>query len=378
MKPNSTDGVVCICLLTVLISLAFGKTEAQEAGPQAENAAPALFTLRNESKLAMLVEHGGNENTEAAVMGGLQWIAGQQRADGSWSLFDDEAGRDNRVAATGLALLALQGAGNTHRAGTFQQEVDLGWKWLLTQQNAQGEFSWPPARLAHHRMYAHALGALAVADVYAMTLDPIFRQPSQLAVDYAEFAQAPMLGGWRYTPKTDSDTSVTGWFVSGIYVASLASLSVPDSVTSNARNYLDTVELLGGAAFPYQKGRTPTVTMSAVGLLCRQYLGRKAGSEPVDVTLTSNEMQFDKQEPNSYYWYYAAQFLRNQGGPAWQRWNKKMGVDLPSIQVSRGPQAGSWSPEQDEWGVGGGRLFTTCLCVLTLETYYRYPAVSLD
>jgi hypothetical protein len=87
-----------------------------------------------------------------------------------------------------------------------------------------------------------------------------------------------------------------------------------------------------------------------------------------------------------YYYYYATQVVRFHGGDAWQTWNegpkaedgsRKGGVQdwLISLQDRGTQNRGSWEKEVGREGRIGtycGRLGTTCLCLLTLEVYYRY------
>jgi hypothetical protein len=45
---------------------------------------------------------------------------------------------------------------------------------------------------------------------------------------------------------------------------------------------------------------------------------------------------------------------------------------LIETQVKDGDAAGSWKPTGDRGAGPGGRLYQTCLSVMTLEVYYRY------
>ena len=154
--------------------------------------------------------------TEDAVNLGLKWLQRNQQPNGSWSMtgrYSDGGISENRTAATAMALLAFQGAGNTHQSGEYQKEVEKGIKYLIGQQGRDG-FMAKNAR-GHEKMYAQAQATIALCELYAMTKDSWLRPRAQLAVDYAESAQSNE-GGWRYEPRMDSDTSVTGWFVLGL------------------------------------------------------------------------------------------------------------------------------------------------------------------
>ena len=120
--------------------------------------------------------------------------------------------------------------------------------------------------------------------------------------------------------------------------------------------------------------------MTAEGLLCRQYLGWDRNA---DRLLAGAEVLLDhpisKSDRDVYYWYYATQVLHNMEGEMWERWNEHLSTTLPAMQDKKGVEAGSWSPTRDAHGESGGRLYTTCLSLYMLETYYRHlPIYSLD
>ena len=45
------------------------------------------------------------------------------------------------------------------------------------------------------------------------------------------------------------------------------------------------------------------------------------------------------------------------------------------MQRRAGCEDGSWDPV-GEWGAAGGRVYSTAICAMTLEVYYRYLRVS--
>ena len=59
---------------------------------------------------------------------------------------------------------------------------------------------------------------IAVCELYGMTKDSQLRTAAERSVDYAVRTQDE-LGGWRYQPGYDSDTSVSGWFMMGLQSA---------------------------------------------------------------------------------------------------------------------------------------------------------------
>ncbi len=325
-------------------------------------------------KRGLLTRYGGTALTQEAVTHALEWLKRNQRRDGSWSLQGPYVGgaySENKVAATAMALIAFQGDGHTPEQGEYKEQVRNGWRFLLPQQNRDGSFS--REGLDQERAYSQGLAMIALCEIYGMTKSSAFRGPAQRAVDYAVDIQSAE-GGWRYQPRIDSDTSVTGWYVMGLQSALMAGLDVPSPTLQRVSAFLDTVALDSGALYKYQpvrQGYSPAMTAEA--LLCREYLGwgRKdprllRGAQH----LLNNPI--DWEERDVYYWYYATQVLHHLEGEHWVQWNSTMREVIPTNQVKFGKEAGSWDPTGDRWGPHGGRLYVTCLSTYMLEVYYRH------
>jgi hypothetical protein len=360
-------------------------------GPQKIEGAPIGLALKGRqigSKNVLLGKYGGSAKTEAAVEAGLAWLAKQQRPEGYWSLAgpykDGAETGENVVAATAMALLAFQGHGDTHRDGMYAKNVARGWSALLKLQRKDGLFSGPMASI-NELLYAHAQATIAVCELYGMTQDSAYRGPAERAIAYAVDVQDKKYGGWRYKPREDSDTSVTGWFVMALQSARMARLKVPDTALKRASAYLDLAELDGGRRYGYWLSQQSSHAVTAEGLLCRQYLGWRQDDERlVDGVSALNKVpieygeldpQFERvvrsTEQDVYYWYYATQAAHHMEGKIWDDWNKVMREQVPAHQIKKGPEAGSWSPLGDKWGTSG-RLYVTCLSIYILEVYYRH------
>jgi hypothetical protein len=346
--------------------------------------APAIglaLTGRQEgSKKSLLAAYGGTATTEASVRDGLLWLKKQQKEDGTWSLmgpYSNGGYAENRVAATAMALLAFQGAGHTHQGkGEFQPVVAKAWKALLAMQNADGEFQGEAAY--NQKTYGQAQASIAVCEAYGMTKDKSFQGPAQKAVNYALFSQSPQ-GGWRYSPKEDADTSVTGWYVMALQSAMMAGLDVPSPTFDKINGFLDSVGSENQSKYAYMPGQDYRLSMTAEGLLCREYLGWKHNDERLRSGvnyLLANPIDYNSSEShqNVYYWYYATQTLHHMDGDDWDKWNKVMRQAVPTHQIKSGAEKGSWAPSSgDSHGAGaGGRLYTTCLSIYMLEVYYRH------
>ena len=329
----------------------------------------ALAGRSHAKKLRLLKKHGGTKQTDKAVQLGLEWLARKQQPDGNWSFrgpFSDGYAMDFGGAATAMAMLAFQGDGNTHRAGKYKKVVADGWRALAKLQTPSGDFNWTNG-------YDHALASIAICELYGMSRDRELRPAAQSAIDCIVESQDVRLGGWRYAPRTDSDTSVTGWFVMALQSGKMAELNVPRSTLEAATRYLDSAAVNDGSQYAYTPRGSGSLSMTAEGLLCRQYLGWKRDDARMQSganILGANTIDFAR--PNVYYWYYATQVMHHLGGAPWDKWNTVVRTELPKQQVRGGPEVGSWSCHGPH---NAGRLYTTCMCIYMLEVYYRHMPI---
>lgn len=349
----------------------------------------------------LLSKYGGNKLTEETVTLGLKWLVKQQKKDGSWSLLgpyeDGIRSIDNAPAATALALLAFQGAGNTRTMGEHSAVVKRAWTWLLNQQNADGSFA-PAERASEALFYTQAICVIALCESIAMEkrVNADVKYKAQKAVQFLLENQNQKSGGWKYEPQTSSDLSVTGWCVVALKTAETAGIEIPQDVYDWISSFLDSISYDDGAGYVYQlvnqkiAEKEKRTSMTATGLLCREYLGTPP-NDPVllkgAATLVEDENLFhfpeteeEKKEffHNAYGWYSTSMALKGLGpyNKYWRRWNATLSKELPKQQEPKGSkEAGSWDPQYDEYSFGGGRLYVTCLSILCLEVYYRHLSI---
>jgi hypothetical protein len=353
--------------------------------PKPSDSIPIAFSARTpEARREAVQRLGGTEQSEAAVERGLQWLAAHQFAAGHWSIHELSCDHEQCIglgtypadtAATGLALLSFLGVGQTHLEGQYQSEVGRGLTWLTQQQQPNGSLAGPPSEFA--QFYSHGIATIALCEAYGMSQDSKLRSAAQRAIDFIVQSQHPTLGGWRYQPNQESDTSVSGWQLMALRSAQMAGLKVPLNTFAAVSDWLEVVEdeTLPGR-FRYHPTRPVTEAMTAEGLLMRQYLGSPATNVSLQQGAAWLVQRLPRTDaPNAYYWYYATQVMFHLQGPHWQTWNATTRDLLVNTQQTEGPAAGSWDPERpvkDAWGRSGGRLYVTCLHLLMLEVYYRH------
>jgi hypothetical protein len=350
---------------------------AQRKGAAGKSQGPVLAGLldgRGQEARAKLVKSGGGtKESEDAVELGLSWLARHQRPDGSWSFQhgpDDPGMLDCPTGATGLALLAFLGAGNTHMKGEYRSHVNLGLSYLVSQMQIDEKGGWLQGT-GQATMYVQGIGAIALCEAYSMTKDPALQRPAQAAIDFIVNAQDSDGGGWRYQIPQAGDTSVVGWQVMALQSAKIAELNVPPRVLTGVTKFLKSVEAGGGGLYGYTHSGSVRNSTTAVGLLCRMYLGRDLAHRGMSRGI-ANLSKWGPNVSDMYYSYYATQVMHHAGGSSWREWNSKMRDQVVRGQTRVGNSAGSWITDRSHGSNRGGRLYTTCLSILTLEVYYRH------
>ncbi len=346
----------------------------------------AMDSRSEKMKKKLLRELGGNSASEAAVTEALKWLSLHQTRAGSWTfahnlVCNNACGNgceENRTeaynAATAMALLPFLGAGQTHKSGDFQAVVRRGLQFLIRNGKPGTKSGLPVLNLAESdgNMYSHGLATIALSEAYAMTEDPTLAVPTQAALNYIVAAQCRD-GGWRYgfQDARGGDTSVVGWQVMALKSGYMGHLIVPPQTIQGSLLFLDKVQSKGGAWYGYDKPETrlrPATT--AVGLLCRMYTGwdknHPALQEGVQGLAKTGVIKGD-----IYYNYYAAQVLRQTGGPEWEKFNTELRDWLVASQAQEGGAKGSWYFPSGHVS-GAGRLCVTSFATMILEVYYRH------
>ena len=328
-------------------------------------------------------KYGATGASEQAVENALRWLAEHQRDDGSWSFnltLDPCGGRCSHskksgdtptpsTGATGLALLAFLGAGYTHQSGKYADTVRRG-IYYLRSVAAESEFGYD---WQQGSMYGHGIALLALGEALAMTenegkYDSDLMRLVERGSYFTCTAQHPS-GSWGYNPGSPGDTTLTGWQVLSLVGAKRCGIDLRTTTLPRAKEFLLSVKHEHSYDFGYRKPE-PEQTTTAIGLLLMMYLGQTPGYTPFDNAV----YELADRGPtltNVYHDYYATMALHHLRHPEWDKWNTKLRDHLVRTQANSGHESGSWH-FKDRWGDVGGRLYTTAMCTLTLEVYYRY------
>ena len=322
---------------------------------------------------------GGSGRGEDAVMRALRWLKENQGADGSWVKADGNPG----PAMAGLALLCFLAHGETPASPEFGATVEKAMKYIVSKQNAKGSFSGNP--------YEHGICTYAIAEGFGLTKIMALKEAMEKGIQVVIDGQQTGGGyNYNYEKKERWDLSVAGWQFQAMKAAKMAGSSNPrleDAIASG-------IKFLRNTAHQPTKGfgyasPSSSPSMTGAGTLCLQLLGKPDCPEvrsglkwmeetkhPIfDVTwakedatpaLGADKGKREKGKNPVYAWYYITQAKFQKGESDWKEWNPKFTTALVRNQIIEG-KLGHWDN-----GDHGAKVYTTALCTLMLEVYYRY------
>lgn len=309
----------------------------------------------------------------------LEWLMRQQTRAGLWTFryehpegnAAEESVDRSTIRSTSIALLAMFGAGKSHRDGRWQNEIEAGLTYVMSE--ARVDAKGIDFRGACGDVVSHALATMLLCEAYEMTSDPRLEVPSQKGVTFLESLQFPETGGWGVVGDEGSQVFATAWCVMALQSAKRARLHVDPQTSRLVEKFLAARQTEGGAFFGTVKpGKEPKAT--AAGLLCRCLLG----CDSKDAALIKGAEYL--AEPGTIgddleTRFFAQQVFIHVGGDIWRKCNRASRDLIIAAQDRDEKHLGSWVFEKDATATTRGRLWHTALSTLTLEVYYRYLTV---
>ncbi|MCX7431103.1 MAG: terpene cyclase/mutase family protein [Planctomycetia bacterium] len=274
---------------------------------------------------------------EAAVDRALEYLATNQKPDGSWP---QAVSPQPNTGIDSLCLLAFMGRGHVPDRGPYRETVGRAIDGLLNARQPTGLLVRKGGN-SHGPMYEHALATLALIEASGWTSREGLPETCQQAVDVIVAAQNKE-GGWRYQPQPrDADLSVTVMQVVALRAAQNARLRVPQKTLEQARAYVKKCAKPKGG-FAYQPGQGVKDAQSAAGALCLQLLG---DYDDPDVKLALESLQ-----AHDY------------------KWHPRVRSQLLETQNADG----SWPGWGEERLNGPAKCYSTAMAAITLEVYMHY------
>ena len=360
----------------------FGKGTGNGAGLGTGGGIGKLFGLIPENmrkrcskddRLQRLAENGGTKQCEDAVLKGLRWLKTNQQADGSWD-------GQSKVAMTGLALLAYFGHCETPASQEFGESCMKAIVYLVNI-GVKNDGRMADNYTANHWSYEHAIAtyALGEATTFCREIKQEVPNLSEVTEKAGQFIinNQNKNGGWAYAYAYENphvDVSIVGWQVQALKACSHTPIKYKgmNSCINKALDYIGACQNRDGAfgyTGPPPVGGKVHCPLTGVGMLCHQMWGkgngsdiRKAAKYPLETTT------FDfKKGANLYAHYYESQAMMQRGGEEWRKYNALIRDQLLANQE----QDGSWKVPPGSPHITN-TVFSTCLCSLMLEVYYRF------
>ncbi len=343
---------------------------------------------------------GGTLKTEDAVLAALRWLREHQNPDGSWGE------PPIQTSMTGLALLCFLGHGEDDLSEEFGETVRKAIIWLISRQDDDGFFTKVgPVPPEGKWVYQHGIATYAMAEAYGVTGLEDLRPVVAKAVRRICEGQTPE-GGWYYayqkvlkdgSPWRGGDTSISGWQIQALTAAWYAGIRFSNDMLSEARRRAigDIKSRFGSdVGFGYigtdpgeRRTAKENYSTTAVGTLCLQFLGEhdcrevKGGLHLMRRYSCTWTKTAGGEFGPVYGWYYVTQAMYQatddpRDNVYWKYWNPLCSTMLVERQRPDGHwdyptgAAGSW---EDTCFKGTNKaIYTTAMCCLMLEVYYRY------
>lgn len=348
---------------------------------------------------------GGSGEGQQSLSRGLAWLAKVQNSDGSWG---DRGGP--KPALTALAVLAFLAHGDIPSSPRYGDTVTRGIGRLVAYANDPRENG--GVKCDPHQ-YGHSIVAYALSEAAAMTKIPMVVEAMDKTIKVVVDGMNSK-GGYHYNYSYDkerpnSDLSYGGWNYQALKAAFAAGSTVPKlsealdkSIVGIKQNYNKE-----GKYFFYETkapSKAAAATLTPVGVLCLQLLGDGKSKEAKDgldylvkdrngalmdmnwkVRGVRNEREYGWC---IYAWYYQTQVLFQAGegrkdDTNWRKWR----LSFEKALVSEQNPEGYWESPTEKYNQSNSfkesgssslespmclRVYSTALCSLMLEVYYRF------
>ncbi len=303
---------------------------------------------------------------------GLSWLAEHQMESGDWGGQPASHGRgSNGAAITGMGVMVFLASGEDPNFGKYSQNLRAAVRSMITAQDGATGY-------LGNSMYHHGFGMLGLSEVYGVLDEDTLwvgteneRRRSigealELAVRCAVTAQKNnSWGGWRYSPSdNNSDTSVAGAVLMGLFAARNAGVKVPDECIDKAIEYFRKMtSSQGGVGYSGSSGgSTARKNLQAIASLVYAVGRRKDLKESQAVfRQTAGNIQYSPTSYPFYFRYYMAQALFQGDFAAWDKWNTQTIRQLKAMQSDDGSFPSSYGP-----------AYGTAMSLLALALNYRF------
>jgi len=371
VSASALRSLAAIAILSLVALSATAEDEERPASPRApEHAGERVARGRGDVTPELI----------RAVRKGLDWLARNQKADGSWK--DGEA----KLAVTALSVLALMGNGHTEKRGKYAEQVREGVKFLLRHVTMpDDDTDETPAGYIYvkndgqSKMHAHGYAMLTLALAYGMSdkrRRAEMKAKLELAIRCTERGQDPS-GGWGYHPNQKRhEGSITVCQIQALRMARDAGLKVKPASIANAVLYLKNSQdtKTGGFCYSLSERARQTYPLTAAALSTLFSLGKYDERRMIEAGLdfmrrrTNDYRDLSRESWFFYGNFYAAQAMYQAGATSWgeKHWREYWPLIRETLIDGQDREFGNWVHPQ-HGGEDYGLAYATAFACLILE-----------
>ena len=331
---------------------------------------------------------------DASIDLALEWLTTQQKADGSFASIPAA-----QPAVTSLGVMAFMARGHVPEVGRYGRVIARAIDFVLSCQDDDGLLCQGivggrhvDKAPSHGASYNHAIAGLMLCEAYGMAGSEQSRRIESIVSKALEFSRrlqsrpkhySEDFGGWRYVrlrwtnQSTDSDLSVTGWYLMFLRAAKNAEFEVAPLQIDEAMSFVDRCWDPQQKVFRYSLiggDRKSSRGVVGVGILCQSMAGRHETKMAKSAGTWLLEHPFRKfgggigtGDRFFYSAYYCSQAMAQLGGDYWRGFFPPLAAILLAAQR----EDGAWPPEPRRGDAVFGNAYTTALAVLSLTPAHQ-------
>jgi len=269
-------------------------------------------------------------------------------------------------------VLAILGHGKLPTDVRYGEVLTRATEFLGNSQNPDGSFGTFNSSTGP---YEQSLATYALSEMYYVTRERTLKSLVEKAVDFILAGQQPG-GGWSYgyASGRNRDTFLGGNQIVALHFARMAGIRsdlIPAAIQAGLQDFT-TVQDQKSGRIGYQLKNIGSSSITGIGTYCFQLAGLSF-TQPALLGIQYLEQTVSDYKASKWPLiggYYLLQAAYQQGGSIWNDFYGPISREI----ISKQQKDGSWiGPAKEQYY---GTAYATALCVLMLETPFRYPRIS--
>jgi hypothetical protein len=381
--------LVACCLSLFLVTIELRAQDSQLAG-LSESGNSKATQRRADDAPSNVLSAAEWQRVDLAVERGLNFLISQQQPDGSFPTMPHA-----QPGVTSLCVLAFMAHGHTPGDGTYEERLEEATEFIMACQKENGLITLYGldgpriTRQVDHEIgvaaaYNHAIASLTLCEMYGMghakqsaQMQRVINRSLEAALEMQRWRKDMPgdQGGWRYVDdfdQSDSDLSVTGWYLMFLRSARNAGFNVPKQAIDDAVGYVRRSFQKNYGAFGYtvNTGRSPSRGTAGAGILALGHAGFHNSFEAQRTGQWLMQYSFEVYNDNlnlerdryHYSLFNCCQGMYQLGSPYWEQFFPRTVRTVLDHQQADG----SWDAESYHRDRPFGNSYTTALVLMSL------------